>query len=614
MQQKGLVFSFSFLLISFIFLSATPSLLAQETHHMVLLAVQESSNNTFYGSTADLYLEIQPGKGRVFLETFPATKIDTQISTRFAKEIVCSYLNFDCSQYDFIYTIKASSPIVGGPSASAAIATLTASALTGLDLDEKISITGTINSGATIGPVGGLKEKIDAAARGGLKTIIIPAGTKLTKLPNNDTLDLQEYAKKEFSVKILEAGDLGEAISYFTGKKVKEEAKPLEKNQDYQKIMASLNQDLCQRGKEIEKESLKYGLNSEEMNGVEEKWNKSLKSSLKEDFYSAASFCFGANVELKQLLLKKQNLTLTEINFRVSRLENDASKFREFTKNQKIKTISDLQTQAIVSERLNEVKLVLQDIRQTMGINQTSEPRKEQLNSLAYAEERFYSALSWSQFFAMPGKDLDLTAEKLSKVCMEKLSESRERFQYVTLFLPSFLLETIQEDIAEAETALGQDDFPLCLEMASQSKARADALISILGVEETALNVTIDNKLKSAERVISEAVDKEAFPLSGYSYYQYAKTLRDSNPQAAMLYAEYALELSNLNIYFEKAVMGNGNGNNIGRSQNTATAFIFSSKMNYLWGLLTGIFITLLSISIFRKKSTENNKHRKNKR
>ena len=516
MQQKRLVFLFSLIFL----LIGLPSFHAQETHHMVLLAVQESANNTFYGSTADLYLEIQPGKGRVFLETFPATKIDTQISTRFAKEMVCSYLNFDCSQYDFIYTIKASSPIVGGPSASAAIATLTASALTGLDLDEKISITGTINSGATIGPVGGLKEKIDAAARGGLKTVIIPAGTKITKLPNNDTLDLQEYAKKEFSVKILEAGDLGEAIFYFTGKTVKEEAKPLEKNQDYQKIMASLNQDLCQRGKEIEKESLKYSLNSEEMKGVEEKWNRSIESSAKEDFYSAASFCFGANVELKQLLLKKQNLTLAEINPRISQLESNAQKFKELTKNQKIKTISDLQTHAIVSERINEVKRVIQEIREVNNTNQTS----EQMNSLAYAEERFYSALSWSQFFVMPGKDLDLTSEKLSKVCMEKLSESRERFQYVTLFLPPVLVETIKEDIDEAETALGQNDFPLCLEMASQSKARADALISILGVEETALNVTIDNKLRSAGRVISEAVDKEAFPLSGYSYYQYAKT------------------------------------------------------------------------------------------
>lgn len=600
MQQKRLVFSFSFLLISFLFLLASsPFIFAQETHHMVLLAVQESSNNTFYGSTADLYLEIQPGKGRVFLETFPATKIDTQISTRFAKEMVCSYLNFDCSQYDFIYTIKASSPIVGGPSASAAIATLTASALTGLDLDEKISITGTINSGATIGPVGGLKEKIDAAAKGGLKTVIIPAGTKLTKLPNNDTLDLQEYAKKEFSVKILEAGDLGEAIFYFTGKKVKEEAKPLEKNQDYQKIMALLNQDLCQRGKEIEKESLKYSLNSEEMKGVEEKWNKSTESSLKEDFYSAASFCFGANVELKQLLLKKQNLTFAEISFRVSQLETDAQKFKELTKNQKIKTISDLQTHAIVSERINEVKRVIQDIREA---NQTI----EQMNFLAYAEERFYSALSWSRFFAMPGKDLDLTAEKLRKVCMEKLSESRERFQYVTLFLPPFLVETIQEDIAEAETALEQNDFPLCLEMASQSKARADALISILGVEETALNVTIDNKLKSAGRVISEAVGKEAFPLSGYSYYQYAKTLRDSNPQAAMLYAEYALELSNLNIYFEKAVMGNGNGIELGKGKSP----IALSIKSYFFGLASGVALCIILWFLSKKKPRKASKRR----
>ncbi len=263
-----------------------------------------------------------------------------------------------------------------------------------------------------------------------------------------------------------------------------------------------------------------------------------------------------------------------------------------------------MQTHAIVSERINEVKRVIQDIREANSINQTA----EQINSLAYAEERFYSALSWSQFFVMPGKDLDLTNEKLSKVCMEKLSESRERFQYVTLFLPPFLVEAIQEDIIEAETALGQNDFPLCLEMASQSKARADALISILGVEEITINVTIDNKLKSAERVISEAIGKEAFPLSGYSYYQYAKTLRDSNPQAAMLYAEYALELSNLNIYFEKAVMGNGNGVN----GNKSTVFTPKLMYTYIFGVVSGIALCLVIwfLSGRKSKKSRNKKRR----
>src|SRR4030042_1424297 len=78
------------------------------------------------------------------------------------KDIACSYLDKDCLKYDFIYTIKAGSPIIAGPSAGGAITLLTISLLEGFELDEGISITGTINSGGIIGSVGGIKEKIDA--------------------------------------------------------------------------------------------------------------------------------------------------------------------------------------------------------------------------------------------------------------------------------------------------------------------------------------------------------------------------------------------------------------------------------------------------------------------
>jgi len=99
-------------------------LVSAKQGHMKLLAVKETSDG-YEGAPADLYLEIKPGTGRVFLETFPLFKIDTQISTRFAKEIACDYLSVDCDNYDFIYTITADSIIIGGPSAGASIATLT---------------------------------------------------------------------------------------------------------------------------------------------------------------------------------------------------------------------------------------------------------------------------------------------------------------------------------------------------------------------------------------------------------------------------------------------------------------------------------------------------------
>src|SRR3989344_7728236 len=144
-----------------------PNALAKQGH-MKLLAVKETESG-YEGGIADLYLEMKPGSGRVFLETFPLTRTDTQMSTRFAKAIACDAIDMECDDTDFFYTITADSAIIAGPSAGAAISILTVAMLKNLDLNERYAITGTINSGGLIGPVGGLKAKVEAAKKAGLK-------------------------------------------------------------------------------------------------------------------------------------------------------------------------------------------------------------------------------------------------------------------------------------------------------------------------------------------------------------------------------------------------------------------------------------------------------------
>src|SRR3989338_9861291 len=124
-KKEYLLIFFVLLLLLF---AATVSAVHQTPYHLKLLAVQEEGDK-FSGSDADLYLELKEGTGRVFLDTYPLTKMDTQISTRFAKEIACYQYDLPCDYYDFIYTIKASSNIIGGPSAGAAISALTAIAM-----------------------------------------------------------------------------------------------------------------------------------------------------------------------------------------------------------------------------------------------------------------------------------------------------------------------------------------------------------------------------------------------------------------------------------------------------------------------------------------------------
>ena len=57
------------------------------------------------GISADLFVNVVRGTGKVFISTIPLTQIDTQASARLAKEVACDTLNINCNNYDFYYEI-----------------------------------------------------------------------------------------------------------------------------------------------------------------------------------------------------------------------------------------------------------------------------------------------------------------------------------------------------------------------------------------------------------------------------------------------------------------------------------------------------------------------------
>ena len=61
-----------------------------------------------------------------------------------------------------------------GPSAGAAMATAIVSVLTGIPIRKEIAMTGEVTLRGNALPIGGLKEKLLAALRGGIKTVLIP--------------------------------------------------------------------------------------------------------------------------------------------------------------------------------------------------------------------------------------------------------------------------------------------------------------------------------------------------------------------------------------------------------------------------------------------------------
>lgn len=537
-----------FFLLVLIAILLVPQVLAKQGH-MKLLAVKETEAG-YEGGIADLYLEIKPGSGRVFLETFPLTRTDTQMSTRFAKAIACDIIERECDDIDFFYTITADSAIIAGPSAGASIAILTVAMLENLELNEGYAITGTINSGGLIGPVGGLKAKVEAAKKDGLKKVLIPAGEIIVRI-DNSTVNLKNLSK-ELGIEIIEVSALSEGVKEFTGKEIKERFKKIEISEEYTSTMKSLARGLCDRSNKLKAETanLNYSINVSALkSNAQNLTAKGRESFERQTFYSSASYCFGANVEYSTLLLLWKNMSKDEAIKEAGRIKEDINEFLDRVDKQDKKTITDLEAYIVVKERLAEAE---ESAEQALEILNKTNQTERIARTLAYAKERINSAGSWAAFLGKSGKSFNLNKDVLKKSCQSKISEADERKQYVELYLPDSL-ESVKKGIDRAARELENGNYELCLSTASRAKADVDIVLSVFGVDSQQYKNIVERKLDIVKNNIARESAKGIFPILGYSYYEYANSLKDTDLFSALLYSEYALELGNLDIYFKES-------------------------------------------------------------
>jgi ATP-dependent Lon protease len=81
-----------------------------------------------------------------------------------------------------------------GPSAGIAMATSIVSVLTGIPVRRDVAMTGEITLRGRVLPIGGLKEKLLAAMRAGIKTVFIP------KENEKDLADIPDSVKKGLDI------------------------------------------------------------------------------------------------------------------------------------------------------------------------------------------------------------------------------------------------------------------------------------------------------------------------------------------------------------------------------------------------------------------------------
>ena len=355
-----------------------------------------------------------------------------------------------------------------------------------------------------------------------------------------------------------------------------------------------------------------------------------------------SSQCFGANIKLYYVMLIASNHSDDFYRIKIEMLQKAIDLFLDDVTSMDYNTIAALQTAIVVRQRLEEAQShldkassyfistidlpdsqldesakdesadnesidnryiengsienesiedeLIEQIKHLSALSDESfniQQREKAIYSTALANERLRTASSWANFFTLPGKEYPMDKASLQASCTNIISIAKSRLQYARLYLPNSFLDQEQKlnDITLS------NDPVFCIAEASLIKADINAIISSFGLLQKDIQQMIEVKLIKVAEVLAEETMEDRFPILGYSYYEYSKTLKDLDPASSLLYSEYALELSNLDVYFGQTYSVTTQRTMTPSKANFKTIFfyIFIVVLSLYLGFMTGI-------------------------
>lgn len=188
---------------------------------------------SYNGTILKITVDIRDGTGLVLANTAIPEGVDFQDSARIAVQVAHNITGVDLSNKDVIFSITTDNQnlrAVDGGSAGGAMTVLLTSAILGKSINGHVLMTGTIQPDGTIGPIGGILEKSQAAAGYGAKIFLIPSGqgvveqqhcTQSTQGPfvyqscSPQEVSLSSIMESKYGMKVIEVGTIDDVLKYF---------------------------------------------------------------------------------------------------------------------------------------------------------------------------------------------------------------------------------------------------------------------------------------------------------------------------------------------------------------------------------------------------------------
>jgi len=625
------------------------------------------TDNGYVGVISTITVTIQSnGSGRVFVDTLPLTQVDMQGSARLAVKVASTIVendknvNINPSAYDYFFVVRTSSPIIGGPSAGAIMTVATISLLENWDMDNDTIMTGMINPDGSIGPIGGIPQKIDAAYSVGAMHFLIPFGqgtfTEMITTTENVngwtrivtkqvTRNVADYAMDNYGITVTEVTDVYEALENFTGYQILFNEtdsrittedyigalKPLaiklldEARTTYENAESKFNDSNIPRGYPYYRSQVedRLSLSKENLDKSEDWFEQKI-------YYTSTSKSFQSLIYSRFVNYSCDFFDTDEESY-IQDLINDArseyEKASSEAKNAEVTGYILLQSVGAAQRRAGEAKIYLEaaiatyENRYSFGFDVI-----EFLYNLAFVVERSKSIGWWLDIGSHFNETGKLKNETLENLALEYIEEAQQATVYSSIIIEEAgitgdslsylsyaenLLQTSRDNLTAGYPAAA-------LFQALEATVRANLAIEVIGAEP-------ENKIELAKKSAIDKIAKSRMygiePVLAVSYFEYGESLfNESEFDSALLYYKYSGMIAGV-LSFTNVTSGTASSKYVGVPElkeplpinwfiNNFEVIIMIAILSAIAGLGLGLIISGITLNRQEKKKEDEIKYK----
>jgi uncharacterized protein len=520
------------------------------------------------------------GSGRVFVDTLPLTDVDMQGSARLAVKVATALVSSDSrphldpQTYDYFFVVRTTSPMIGGPSAGAMMTIAVISLLENWTLDNNTVMTGMINPDGSIGPIGGIPYKIDAAHSVGATRFLIPKGQTtytemVTEYQNINgviwqntypvTRNVSEYAHTNYGMEVFEVEDINDALLYFTGWNFPVEESPDKiTTEDYISAMKPLATSLLDEAQDsyenasdlfntttIPNRYPNYYRNqvTDFLNTASDRLTESIHWYDEEVYYTSTSKSFQSLIDSHFVSYICHYFSSEDQVDLVHDLMNQTTQSyhdnMELAKNASINGMVTLQCVGAAQQRINEAASYLSEAN-TSFLNADYFTA---LYNIAFARERIESVQWWLNISTPFHDSGDVNETMITTLAEEYLDDAQQAITYSQIIIDEMgqTSEYLSDAQSLVQTARSEQENRYS---AAALFGSFEALVKANLALELVDGVTTDKVERArgqASASITESRTIGIEPVLAVSYYEYGQSLaNESSLDTAIVYYRYA--------------------------------------------------------------------------